>query len=74
MWTENGSLGKALAETEGETSNPTPPSARLRVGRSGRPIGGMSEANSVRYEKLADRVGFEPTVRSPARWFSRPVP
>jgi hypothetical protein len=30
--------------------------------------------NAICQMAVADRVGFEPTVRSPARWFSRPVP
>ena len=34
----------------------------------------QSNKLSTTSRKVADRVGFEPTVRFHARWFSRPVP
>lgn len=34
---------------------------------------GLSSAYAT-VQRLAEEVGFEPTERLPARWFSRPVP
>ncbi len=49
-----------MVRLDGETTNPAYLSARLGAGRSGRPIGGVSEANCREIEKMVRPKGFEP--------------
>lgn len=57
-----------MAEIEGKHSNAQQPFSAIAMQTPAMATSFSGENN------LADRVGFEPTVRLPARWFSRPVP
>ena len=72
-WSEARSRNGIMAERSGDISNPEP-SGRLPADRSGRPRGGVEQSETAGSEIMAEREGFEPSIRLPVYTRSRRAP